>query len=552
MTDKSLLQDLLLLTLLIGILFGTLLGSRPLAVPDEARYSEIPREMLANNDLITPRLNYIKYFEKPAFFYWLQAGVIKTLGINEWALRLTTAFMGLLGCLMTYCTARELYGRTTGWLASLILATSILYFAMARFITLDMTLTVLLAGSLFSFILGTRKPAGTPRNIYMWSMYTFAALATLTKGLIGIVFPGMIIFAWILLMNNWRDLKTYCIPSGIFLWLLITLPWHILVQIHNPEFFHFYVIEQHFARYFTNYADRNQPLWYLPAFLISGFFPWIALLPQALKFNWPSWKLRHQHPEAIFFMLWAAIIYLFFQCSHSQLPPYVLPVFPPLAILVGRYLSQLWQNETATLGFKVGIYLIAAAFLAAAIGIGVVIHWQLIDAITPDVVPYFWIIAFLATVVALIIFISTWRNKVKMTFIALITGMALLLLSANLIHPVFDQKSIKPLAMLLKPILKSNDEVICYHGYYQDLPLYLQRRIIIVGWGTQELEFGMQHQNMTGWYIDDNTLRQEWHGPTRMFMVMSQTDYNSYQQQYPNQLHLLAETQRDVLVDNEK
>src|SRR5579862_5436728 len=106
--------DLAFLTFFIGVLFFFLLGERPLFVPDEGRYAEIAREMAASGDYVTPYLNHIKYFEKPILFYWLGVGAIKLGGLHIWSIRSINALLGLLGCLLTYFTARKLYDRRTG------------------------------------------------------------------------------------------------------------------------------------------------------------------------------------------------------------------------------------------------------------------------------------------------------------------------------------------------------------------------------------------------------------------------------------------------------
>lgn len=545
--QKTWLQDIILLTILIGILFAAFLGNRPLATPDEGRYSEIPREMVVTGDYVTPHINYIKYFEKPPFFYWVQTSAVKLFGLSEWSMRSMTALMGLLGCLLTYCTARQLYNRRSGWLASLILATSLLYYAMARFITIDMTLTTLLTACLFSFILGTQQPPGKKRNIYMWSMYVFSALAMLTKGLIGIIFPGMIIFAWMLMFNDWKNLKTYCLPSGILMWLAITLPWHILVQLRNPEFFHYYFIKQQFARYLTPVEHREQPYWFLITTLITGFLPWIVFLIPAIRHNLPpSWQERTQQKTAIFFMLWAGLIYLFFQCSHSLLPPYLLPIFPALAILTARYLDFAWQ-QTKLRAISAGLWTITVITTLAFVALGICIYQ--FHLIPND--KFFWLTAVVALSMAIITLVFYYRYNVKTALIIFFIGACCTLTLANTAVTPFTTNSIKPLALLLKPQLKSNDQVISYHGYYQDLPFYLQRRIIMVGWGVSELNFGMQHQNMQNWLINDNTLWNEWRGSTQMFMFLSRDDYNALLKNSPAPMHLLAQTEKNVLVTNQ-
>jgi len=305
--------DILFLLLVLGGLFFILLGVRPLFVPDEGRYAEIGREMIASGDYITPYLNSIKYFEKPILFYWLEAAAIKIAGLNLWSLRSINALLGLLGCLMTYITARQLYNRKTGLLAAFILGTSMLYFVMAHMISLDLTVTVFIAMSLYAFLLGTQRPLGWSRQFYFWGASAAAALAVLTKGLIGIVFPSMIIFVWIAIVGDWRILKRMYLPSCILVFLAIALPWHILVGQRNPEFYYFYFIQQHFLRYATTEIGHYQPIWYFIPYLIIGFFPWVVFLPQAIakQFSW-SWQQRHEHTSELFLLLWVLLIFAFF------------------------------------------------------------------------------------------------------------------------------------------------------------------------------------------------------------------------------------------------
>src|SRR5262249_22217637 len=132
-----------------------LLGTRPLFIPDEGRYAEIAREMATSGDYITPYLNGIKYFEKPPLFYWLGAAAIKIGGLNLWFIRSINAFLGLLGCLFTYITARKIYDRLTGLLAALILGTSLLYFVMVHMVSMDLTVTIFLTISLYFYLLGS-------------------------------------------------------------------------------------------------------------------------------------------------------------------------------------------------------------------------------------------------------------------------------------------------------------------------------------------------------------------------------------------------------------
>ena len=546
--QKTWLQDIILLTLLIGTLFTLFLGTRPLSTPDEARYSEIPREMVVTGDYVTPHINYIKYFEKPPFFYWMQASAIKLFGLSEWSMRSTTALMGLLGCLFTYIAARKLFTRRCGWLASLILATSLLYYLMARFITIDMTLTTLLTASLFSFLLGVHEPTGKKRNLCMWSMYAFSALAMLTKGLVGVIFPGMIIFVWMAIFNDWKNLKTYCLPTGILIWLAIALPWHILVQLRNPEFFHYYFIKQQFARYLTPIENREQPFWFLSTTLIVGFVPWIVFLIPTVRYNLPSsWQQRSQQKPAIFLLLWVALIFIFFQFSNSLLIPYILPVFPALAVLTARYLDSLWETK-----YKPSIYVGLWIFLTITIALLIV---TIANVVYLHLLPnskFLLLISSLLLCTAITALGFYKRYNIKTAIIALIVGFSTTLTLINLGTAPFTTTSIKPLAIQLKAILKPNNSVLIYHGYAQDLPFYLQRRVVLVAPGNSELSFGMQHQNMSGWLISDETLWQDWRNSKRLFMLMDRYNYMQLLKNSPAPIYVIAQNSKSVIVTNQR
>src|SRR5512139_1378602 len=159
------LRDAIVLALVIGLFFALFLGSRPLSVPDEGRYVEIPREMVVSGDWLTPRLNGVKYFEKPPLFYWIESALIKLYGLSEWSVRTGPALFALFGCLAVYYAGARMFGRRTGLISAGVLATSLLYYALSRLISLDMPVSVLLTASLLSFLLGTREPAGRTRRL---------------------------------------------------------------------------------------------------------------------------------------------------------------------------------------------------------------------------------------------------------------------------------------------------------------------------------------------------------------------------------------------------
>jgi 4-amino-4-deoxy-L-arabinose transferase-like glycosyltransferase len=524
-TGRQAALDILVLCLVLSVFFAFMLGNRPLSVPDEGRYVEIPREMVQTGDYLTPRLDDVKYFEKPVLFYWLEAFAIKLFGLKEFFLRLWPALFALLGCVAVYCAGRRLYGRRSGLVAAVVLASSILYYALSRAIILDMPVSVLLTLTLLSFLIGTHEPAGWKRRAYLWGFYVFAALAVLTKGLIGILIPAMIIGSWIFLLGEWRVLKTLYLPTGLALFLLIAAPWHVMVQRANPEFFHFYFIQEHFLRYLTTMHSRYQPPWFFIPVVLLGLFPWSAFLVQSIQYNLPStWRERHEHRDALFLILWAGLVFLFFSASDSKLVPYILPVFPPLALLIGRYLADAWDSRDFP-GMRAGHGVLLAA--QAVMG-GAVIALPFFRR-TPDVQALgLWplVIGSVLLIGAVLAFVLTRVRGFRPAFAAVAATSALFLIGMNAAAPRVDNRSVKTLAVTLKPLLKPGDEVATLLAYYQDLPVYLEQRVTAVDW-KGELEFGSQVEDTRRWITDSATFWKRWKGPSTIYVFMDAEIYKA-------------------------
>jgi 4-amino-4-deoxy-L-arabinose transferase-like glycosyltransferase len=548
-------RDLLLLTLFIGLLFGILLGARFLQTPDEGRYVEISREMLVLHDYVTPHINFIKYFEKPPFFYWIEALQIKLFGLNFWSVRFPTAFMGVLGCLFTYIAGRKLYGRGCGILAACVLASSLLYFIMAHAITLDMTLSVCLAASLFSFIIAVHEK-GRAKDLFLWAMYGFSALAVLTKGFIGVIFPGLIIFAWTLLFNQWKELLSWRLFSGLALFLVISLPWHILVQLRHPEFFDFYAMDQQILRYFTSIADREQPLWFLPTVLALGFLPWIFFLCQSFYSVFPAFKDRTSIDARAggFLILWALIIYFFFQASHSQLMPYILPIFPAISLLVARYFCRL-SDQKQSIGIRIGLVGLLAFSFCLLFSIGLILggafgpYQTIILGLKGHYLLVSGGIFFAMTCFAMVAY---WRKSIPHVALVLILGMGCFSISFLGNREVFEQNSSYRLAQLIRENGSPTTPIFVYQGYFQDLPVYTQRRIIQADTlnDSSELFFGVRHQAMGDWLITpDEFWEKVSHPREAFFVVMSHDNYNQLSLEHRAQLNLKLKTNREVLLE---
>lgn len=545
-------RDLLLITGLFILLFGFELGSRAIWSPDEGRYSEIPREMLVSGDFITPHLNGVKYFEKPPLFYWLQAGAIKTFGLNAWALRLTPTLFTLLTCLCAYGAGRRFYDRRTGLWTAAILGSSFLFYVLGRAIILDMAVTALISAALLTFLVGVQTAPGTRRRLYLWGFYILMALATLAKGLIGLLLPGMVIFVWMALYGEWRLLKTLYIPSGLVLFLLVAAPWHILVSQQNPEFPHFYFVQQHFLRYLTMAEKRYQPNWFFIPILLIGLYPWSAFLPQAIRQALPSWSQRHAHKETVFLLLWAVLIFGFFSLSHSKLVPYILPVFPPLAILIGHYLAS---AEPSARGLRYGLValgLIGIALAAAVLALPLIlttgraqIQLQQFPGDDGYLIAGMLAGAGIAALIALRL-----RHTGQRVGLVMVASAVFLATFSHTMQRLDPKWSTKTIAEQLKPQLQDSDVVATYNAYYQDLPVYLERRITIVDW-TNELTFGMQHQDTRDWMIDKTRLLDIWNSPRRVYLFANLQGIDVFRASAGSRYNVLAENGFIILVTNQ-
>ncbi|MBL0141241.1 MAG: glycosyltransferase family 39 protein [Betaproteobacteria bacterium] len=451
---------------------------RPLAHPDEGRYSEISREMAASGDWITPRLNGIKYFEKPPLQYWASAAAFSLLGESEFTARLYTALCGLLSLVAVGFAARRLAGGDSALLAVGVLLTSPYFLGMGGVVTLDMGLTAWTTVAVCAFLLAV---AGRESERQRWMLLAWAgmALAVLSKGLIGIVFPAGAIFLHCLVHRDWRLLAKLEWLRGIALFLAIAAPWFILVSIANPEFPQFFFIHEHFERFLTKAHRREQPWWFFWPILFIGFLPWmLALVPAAFE-GWRREAGSEAFPWRRFALLWTALVMLFFSASGSKLPAYILPVFPVFALVLGDWIARtpaqkLWKS---------------VAVVAPVLVIVIAVAWgtpeRAKDAWTRELYAAArpWIVAALAVLAAgLAVAAATLRAGRKWGAVAIIVTACLLFV--DLVEDGYEKISPRQSGLQVSEIMKRHlgpGERIYSVGYYdQTIPFYLGRTITLV------------------------------------------------------------------------
>lgn len=327
MADKNKKLFWIMLGITAFIIFFNL-GAFPLFDPDEPVYAETPKEMIVFGDFVSPRIYGEYWYDKPPMFYWLVAASFKIFGVNEFAARFPSALLGILCVMLVYRSGSRIFGQTAGIAGALVLATSIEYFYVAKAAVTDITLTLFLTAALLSFL---------EKRYYL--LYLFAALATVTKGPIGLLFPGAIIFFYFLATKNWNELKSMKIPAGILLYAIVALPWYIVMfQIHGSVFLDTFIGFNNITRFTTAEHTATSGWYFFIPVLMLGFFPWTALLIQSIRAS--IVEGRKQAPTLLFLNIWAFFIFIFFTTSSTKLVTYILPMYPPLALLVGWYIGR--------------------------------------------------------------------------------------------------------------------------------------------------------------------------------------------------------------------
>ena len=325
------------------------LDARHLLRSDEGRYAEIAREMFASGDWVTIRYNGLKYFEKPPLHLWLTALAYHAFGVGEWQARLWVALCGAGGVLVTALAAQRWAGRRAGVLTALVLLATPSWNIASHFNSLDMSVSGALACVLAALLIAQHpQTASASRRRWMWAAWAAMGAAVLTKGLIGIVLPGLALVLYTLLARDWVLWRRLHLISGAAVFLAVTAPWFVLVSLRNPEFAQFFFIHEHWQRYTSGVHQRGAPAWYFVPQLLGGFLPWLFLAPR-------MWTLVREDARGsgfrplLFCAVWAAAIFAFFSASGSKLPGYIVPMFPALALLAGLALDRLdaaaWRRQ---------------------------------------------------------------------------------------------------------------------------------------------------------------------------------------------------------------
>ncbi|MCH4157598.1 MAG: glycosyltransferase family 39 protein [Acidaminococcaceae bacterium] len=450
----------------LAVLLLLLAGNNLLPVTDnvESNYALTAKEMVLSGDWVSPRIYGNYWFDKPVMFYWLTALAYKLLGFTDFASRLAPALFGTLAVVMAGFGGCKLYSQRAGLYSMLILGSSLLFFALSKLIITDAVLFVFFNATLLFFYLGY----STPQKNYYYVMYAAAALATLTKGPVGFLLPGLIIVLFLLLTKGWRELTRAKLCSGTCLFLLIGAPWYYeMYKLHGAAFLDVFLGVHNVLRATVSEHPRDNVWYYYIVLLLLMAFPWISYLPPALR----TYLRKDKHwqlpaPRELFLLLSMATVFFFFQNMATKYPTYTYPLLFPLAL----FLAGWWDQRGAqplprwSLVYNTVFCLIlaAAALFYQPKGLQLQFTWLL-------------------ALILLAGLIWQWRvhnqNLSLLTAISLTTCVFYLGLTFTVMLPITRDRSAAGLARQVQVSIPAGTELISYGDYPTSLVYYSGRKI---------------------------------------------------------------------------
>ena len=502
----------------LGCLWLASLGLRPLFNPDEGRYAEIPREMLAGGDWVIPHLNGLAYAEKPPLQYWATALSYRLFGINEFAARLYCALCALGTIALVWLIARREGGEQAAWRAAAVLSGMLVFGVLGHLLTLDMSLTfyltLSLAGFLFAQPAAGEAASSAASRRWMLVAWAAAALGVMTKGIIAAAIPAAVLILYSLWTRDfaaWRRLRP-C--SGLPLFLVIAGPWHWLAARRDGDFLQFYFVHEHVARYLTPVAQRVEPWWFFLAVFVAGSVPWTLSALRVVAVGWRR-TAATGFEARLFLWIWVVFVVVFFSMSDSKLMPYILPIMPALAVAVALLPPDVFKSDCQ----------VTAVFtLIVGLGLGVAsLHWPQVLSSSDRAVYFLPLakpaakIAALLSVSGVFVLLQAGRDPTR-AGVFLGAGWCLawawLGVEAAAVAPVYSGVE---LAQAI-PAASRQAPIYSVATYDQTLEFYLQRSVTLVRF-RGELDYGL-NKNPSANIADLQEFERRWSADSQAFAVM--------------------------------
>jgi 4-amino-4-deoxy-L-arabinose transferase-like glycosyltransferase len=540
----------------------------------DGAHAEAGREMLTLHDWVTLHENGIRYLEKAPLPYWAMAVSFRFFGVSETSARLAQGLSVLCLAFFLVQMGRRFLSAEAGFWSGVVCITSIGPYLFTRILIPDLLVGLWIGLGLYFFLQGWQEQQ--PSLWSCWALAVTVALNVLTKGLIGLVFPGAIIFAFLLLVSDLRHLLKMRLISSTFVFLLVAAPWHVLAALRNPPagqakgFLWFYFVNEHFLRYLGKRypADYGTfPLILFWGMILVWLLPWSAFLPQATR----QVRLRllrtadtRKSPEAalLLFFAWAIVILLFFSFSTRQ-EYYLAPALPALALLLGSWLAREAQSAfgsdiarsgriSAAVFLVVGLLISAATFTFALISHAPAPGMELADLLNKNPDAYVLSLGHFLDLTGGAM--SLFRGPLVGTAIAFLLGsglnwllrrrgfpraanwalalmMCLFVECAHVALGVFAPVlGSKPLALAIQRELLASDQIVCDGEYANasSVNFYTGRQMLIFNGRINGLWYGSLFPDAAPIFIEDAQLARAWIGANTLYFVTGDDSRRAY------------------------
>lgn len=504
--------------------------------PDEGLYADIARTMLESGDWVLPRFNGLPYLEKPPLYFWLASLTLTLDRSAAWPVRIWSPIAALGTVLLVWRIGRPLYGGSAGFFAGLALATTAGYGLFVRRASTDLVFVLCLTLSMYGFLRDVERSARGRSRFLLF--YLGAALAVLAKGLIGVVFPVLIVGVSLVWVGR-LSLRELNLVRGTALFGLVALPWHAAVAWRHPDLFRFYLLDNQLLRFLGLRAFVEDDVSVSTiGFLLVTFiwlFPWgVFVLARSGR------DLSPGAPWRPVVAVWAVVVIAFFALARLKLEYYALPAFPALAVLVGGA----WAS-----GRDVGRWLFVGAIGAVVTGLGAVwlggrlttdqafnglaelnVYYRILrDQGTafpfPSARPFGALLQALGVTLVLgwsVAALSWWLGWRRLSFATLVAhGAVIAILIVQVLQLVEPHHSVKGVSEAIRS-LAARDDVVMHEGsleYSASLPFYTGRRVIVVDGVRGDLDFASRLPEAQGYFVDVPGFQRVWGGPLRVFLV---------------------------------
>ena len=436
---------LLLLAGVCYLLFFHALSDIGLIGPDEPRYAAVAQEMYQSGDFITPRLHGTPWFEKPVLMYWGAAASYAIFGVGEFGARFPSAFGATLTVFFVYFCCRRLWGRATAVWASLILASSVGYFAFARAASMDMPLTICLTMALLSFLLGYNSTS-SDRRWWFLAFYAFIGFGVLAKGPVAIVLPVLSLSTFLLFRGRFNEWKEWY-PRYALITLAIASPWYLAVTwVNGFEFVQVFLINQNIERFTSTVHGHPRPFYfYIPDFLMLTF-PWTFLILPALR--------RTLDRNDRLLICWTFVPIVFFSLSGSKLPGYILPSVPAMLMLCAREIPKGYSRA-----FRIAVFIEAGAMLFIGVAFGFFGPMLNVDSHVNG----FVILGVTSVLAAFLVAIALWLKPPVFACFNLAVMILSVLVATSFVLPRFETSdTMRPWQPVLRKIIRDDEIVVLY------------------------------------------------------------------------------------------